>query len=179
MIWCLQLSFSCWRSRLRLGVLVSMICTHPDPLLLLLWAWLRMVWDLSVTLQHYAMTHCSTCNAYYSRCVHALGLQSIGGFDFDLLLWSGMLWRLVWMYIAELECFLHGSMQPESLACAVDMTAVVDWLNHGFYEFGWSRWLLSWYGRSNLDRLRWVLWLWLFSVSFVRNMTVELTLRFR
>ena len=117
-----RLSFSCWRSTLRLGVsvvgvMVSMIRTQPHPLLLLLWAWLRMVWDLSVLLQHYAMTHCSTCNAYSSWCVHALGLvQSFGGFDFDLLLWSGMLWRLIWLYIAGLECFLHGSMQPESLA---------------------------------------------------------------
>ena len=98
------------------GVMVSMIRTQPHPLLLLLWAWLRIVWDLSVILQHYAMTHCSTCNAHYSWCVNALGLQSNGGFDYDLLLWSSMLWRLIWLYIAGLECFLHGSMQPESLA---------------------------------------------------------------
>ena len=126
MIWCLQLSFSCWRSRLRLGVsvvgvMVSMIRTQPDPSLLLLWAWLRMVWDLSVILHHYAMIHCSTCNAYYSRCVHALGLQSIGGFDFDLLLWSGMLWRLIWLYCwtGVFSSWIHAT-QISSLSCGYD-----------------------------------------------------------
>ena len=104
-----------------------------------------MVWGgLSVVLQHYAMTHCSTCNVSSSRCVHALGLvQSIGGFDFDLLLWSGMLWRW-WGCIGQMQWFFHGSMQPKSLACAVDMNAVVDWLDHRFYDFGCSRWFLLW-----------------------------------
>ena len=118
---------------------------------------------LLVTLRYYALTHCSTCNADYSRCVHALGLQSIGGFDFDLLLWFGMLWRVMRLYCSTgvILSWIHAT-RLSSLCCGYECSCRLAWpwiimdsdIRGGFFHEITA---------SYLDRLRWVLWL--FSVS--------------
>ena len=117
---------------------------------------------LLVTLRYYALTHCSTCNADYSRCVHALGLQSIGGFDFDLLLWFGMLWRVMRLYCSTgvILSWIHAT-RLSSLCCGYECSCRLarPWIMDSDIRGGFFHEITA----SYLNRLRWVLWL--FSVS--------------